>query len=120
MVFRIRASFRRDALRFSETLLDEFHVALRRFTPGSRFLLKRVKYIYRRLELDRIHGPKSVAPIILHDLDNSGAAESAKSLCVAMLAALLRDVQSIAHEILYRLRKFAQILQARSHPNYRF
>ena len=70
----------------------------------------------RPLIPQRVHRERSAA-IILDDLHHSGPAEAGQCLRVPMLAALLRDIQRIAHMVLYRIGELAQILAARSAPH---
>jgi len=67
----------------------------------------------------RVHGPERVAPEILDHFHNSGPAEPAQRLGVAVPAAALGNLQGIPHMILDRLGKCPQVLQARTDPDHR-
>jgi hypothetical protein len=99
--------------------LNQLNIQAPRRTSALRFLLEGVKDVDRIREPHRIHGAKCVAAIILDHFHHPSPAKTSQGLRVAVLAAALRDVQGIAHVILYVLGEFAQILAARSHPDYR-
>ena len=62
----------------------------------------------------RVHCPERIAPVVLDDFHHSGRAKAGQCFRVAMLAASLRDIERIAHSILYNAGEFPQVLAVRA------
>lgn len=70
----------------------------------------KMKDINRTREPQGVDCAKRIAAKVLDYFHYSRSAKAAQRLCIAVLAAALRDVQGVAHVILNWLGKGAQIL----------
>src|SRR5271156_1275330 len=69
---------------------NQFHIGLSRLYAFRRFLLERMQHVRSVIELHGIYRPVSVAFVILHDFQNSGAF-SLPRLRLRMLSTKLGD-----------------------------
>ena len=94
-----------------QPLSYQLHVPVRRQPSGLRFLLEGVKHIHGPCVPHGINGSECIVAIVLDDFHNPCPAEATERLRVAVLAAWLRDIQGIAHVILYRIGELDKSLR---------
>src|ERR1043166_4169313 len=99
-----------------EPRLHEVDVSLGRRDAFLRLLLKRVQHVNCSRQSDGVNGAIRVPVVVLDDLQDACAFKALEWICIWMLEARLREVERESHDVLDVLRKLAEVLLRRSHP----
>ena len=71
---------------------NQLNLLLWRLDSALGLLLKRVKYVHRIREPNRIDAVKSISGVFFHNLQDTGTRESIQRLCIRVFTSDLSEV----------------------------